>query len=1045
MKDQILKLAGVKSEAAFYKKFPNTPEGEEAFMKMHGKAFKKAAMGASMVKKQLTQLTDFSNPPQAEFGVKSPYDPSISGFGKKPSLDTSAPRALGDLNGPTAFGMRNSTDTSKMFGNYQSGQSIGKGLDKKAGMPPIKGEKGSDATAYLQAGMDVVEGISMIKDQNLAVKQAKQNSMLTGVQAQAVGSQKQQPLKNYYTRPEDTIVQANQLGSAYGTGTNILSAQDGAMVGGNPTEIQNTYDPNDVYTNLGYEPLNDSDKIKAFYHGGNIPRAQGGFETFMTEQGGGEALGNLSNMFINKGRGPSAGSKIGGGVGQAAGQFFGGNVGGKIGKFAGEFIGGAIDQSGKHIDEFNQTSNTNMAGMMGSYMPQQFGNVLEDGGYISNDWQPQVITKFGEYNMDELFKPDPTMDTLRSGGSLKQNYIPPSARALQTYDMGGDVSSSNLGGVEVESGGYLEPISYNPYNDGTGVTSMIRGQSHDEYDSKLGHSGVMLHAYSPENKVEVERGELIREMEQGGEVGEDKSAVITGNLVYKNLSGIPDTQYKKYEGKKIKNIHKEIALKDQKLNKKQEKNINALADFKHETPSDRLYLGTLEANKLGYDMQYADNATAANYFTEHQSIVNGTAKKYNLVAENLAKGKVTIDKEALKTSSAKWGDTIDKAQAGKYISKYKLAPWEGNKDKLGAKTKSMYNAQQWDKIAENLGFKGKGNKEFQEFLLKDPNRAKLIKSKSKELYGSEDVKLDEKLGAAFNIPELGRAPLDTSGLKTLNTKTNLLGNNFPNWNEKLQERLQQDVPELTKRKKDFDWMGVVNQALPYFRPSDQEELDPRQLTGEMYALSQNELEPVQAQTYQPQLQTPIDISLQDQLNEITAQTREAQRLARGNPEALAAIAAQAEMARNKVLGEQMRINQGQKAQTYAANIGTLNDAQLKNLQAYAVQQGKQDTAKSLTKATTQAALSSIASKFAQNQLANRQLAAMENLYNYRFDKSGRAVNMNPLAQFDLDIQSMTPAELKAMATIKEAQDKKAKSARTVASRNGSIVKAIKNL
>jgi hypothetical protein len=53
--------------------------------------------------------------------------------------------------------------------------------------------------------------------------------------------------------------------------------------------------------------------------------------------------------------------------------------------------------------------------------------------------------------------------------------------------------------------------------------------------------------------------------------------------------------------------------------------------------------------------------------------------------------------------------------------------------------------------------------------------------------------------------------------------------------------------------------------------------------------------------------------------------------------------------------------------------------------------------------------------------------------------------MNPLAQFDLDIQSMTPKELEAMATIKEAQEKKAKSAKNVKSRNGSIVKAIKNL
>jgi hypothetical protein len=62
---------------------------------------------------------------------------------------------------------------------------------------------------------------------------------------------------------------------------------------------------------------------------------------------------------------------------------------------------------------------------------------------------------------------------------------------------------------------------------------------------------------------------------------------------------------------------------------------------------------------------------------------------------------------------------------------------------------------------------------------------------------------------------------------------------------------------------EFNWMNVVNQILPYVRPTDAEALDPRQLSGEMLALAQNQLEPVQAQTFQPQLSTPYDISLQD--------------------------------------------------------------------------------------------------------------------------------------------------------------------------------------
>ena len=44
MKAQILKIAGVKSEKEFYKKFPT----EAAFMKKHGKAFKKAQAGSNV-------------------------------------------------------------------------------------------------------------------------------------------------------------------------------------------------------------------------------------------------------------------------------------------------------------------------------------------------------------------------------------------------------------------------------------------------------------------------------------------------------------------------------------------------------------------------------------------------------------------------------------------------------------------------------------------------------------------------------------------------------------------------------------------------------------------------------------------------------------------------------------------------------------------------------------------------------------------------------------------------------------------------------------
>jgi len=102
-----------------------------------------------------------------------------------------------------------------------------------------------------------------------------------------------------------------------------------------------------------------------------------------------------------------------------------------------------------------------------------------------------------------------------------------------------------------------------------------------------------------------------------------------------------------------------------------------------------------------------------------------------------------------------------------------------------------------------------------------------------------------------------------------------------------------------------------------------------------------------------------------------------------------------------VLGEQSRINQTNKMQTYSKNRDLLNDAQLKNLQILDQQYVRQAQAKSNTKQQSLAALSSIAAKTAQQRALNKKLAILENTYNFRFSPSGRAINMNAPAQFNM--------------------------------------------
>jgi len=273
-----------------------------------------------------------------------------------------------------------------------------------------------------------------------------------------------------------------------------------------------------------------------------------------------------------------------------------------------------------------------------------------------------------------------------------------------------------------------------------------------------------------------------------------------------------------------------------------------------------------------------------------------------------------------------------------------------------------------------------------------------------------------------------------------------------------QSSLPQIEPFYTPEEKEkFDWMTIANQILPYLRPTDAEELDPRQLSGEMLALAQNQLEPVQAQTFQPQLSTPYDISLQENLNQNQADYRAAVRTVGYNPAALSILNAQKYAANQKVLGDQFRLNQGIKNQVYSENRAALNDSNFKNLGILDQQYVRQQGALSNTKATAQAALNSISAKYLQNQASNRELQTYENLYNYRFDPRFRAMNMNPLAQFANQgsgmggmspYGSMTSDQMKIMTLQKELEEKQQKLAqdsKTKVSKNGALVKAIKSM
>ena len=981
MKSQFLKIAGVKDEKAFYKKYPT----EGAFFKAHPEAkklIKKAQGGIGL--------------PPAPIAQEEIYNPA------------------------TQSGL--STYTPSIQDNIAQGQAITEAATQSFSPLNIASSAMDIVTPVLGAAKNIIGGITGLGSQKKERDKMRQMRKVTNLQKIASGTREEDPERRY-VRPEDVMVQPDQMFPSYGVGTNVLTAKYGA-------EIQNTYAPGTIYDDGGYEPLNDSDVVKQYYYGGDIPRAQSGFSTalnnsgfgkFMTEQGGGQALSMLTGALSNN----SGESQIGSGVGTLGGMLVGGPVGGMLGGALGNAVGGLLNTSQKSIKRDRRAIQKNVDTMMGNQFGQAFhqgsavtrngGNFpnYEEGGQLTN---PQLITRFGELDEQDFYDyAHEGMPSFRAGGHLR-SYTPVSERGLKTYAMGGE--------LETHWGGGAETMSYNPYLPGEGETIMFRGQSHDESDG-YGNTGIgITYGNSP---VEVERGEPAIKLKDGSS-GEDNLTVY-GNLQipneYVDLLGDP-----KAKGKKFKNYIAEISKEENKQNKLVEKSTNMLNSLDVRNSFDKLKLESLSANIQGANMKLKEIAQKKINAADLQNAINDTAEEYGLVADDLAKGKAKIDRQALK-EYAEYGKSISKAEAGtttddgRKITKaererliksgeYKVDP---SNPKRIYRVKSKNATSEQKKSANAMGSIPKGQKQDESTgLYGGVTPAQFEAYKKKNSWYDKWDKFDPKnpndlndYKEAFNarakaLGSTARILDDPDGTPKFGQQ--YYSANIEEENKQTPASSQSDYLEVEDEDKTYATtpykrsvlMDVANQILPFIRPTDQEDLDPNQLYGEMFALSNNQLEPVQAQSYTPDLGTPYDISLQDQLNANQADFNSLQRMVGYNPAAASQLAAQKYAANTGVLGEQFRANQAMRAGVYDKNRDILNDAKLKNLAIFDQQYGRQAQAKSNTKAIAQAALSSIGDKYAKNRLENRQLGIMENMYNYRFDSQGRAINMNPLYQ-----------------------------------------------
>jgi hypothetical protein len=452
-----------------------------------------------------------------------------------------------------------------------------------------------------------------------------------------------------------------------------------------------------------------------------------------------------------------------------------------------------------------------------------------------------------------------------------------------------------------------------------------------------------------------------------------------------------------------------------KQNKTVEKGLTLIDSVDSDNPFDQLKLQSGHAMVEGANMKLKGLAIQKQRLAGIQNAILDTAKEHGLESDSLAKGKI---KQAKDSDMAKFGAKMETAQGG---INQPLTPILPMSTYYRIDPKTDFQLTTSPELEKQL------EKQLKEQPKKAPAKKAPVKSSKKEWQPSHTPNTSRVTVA--DIPHKKLPNLTVSDIKAAVPD---YVNNLKSTNKSEQEK-----------KDKFGLDDILRQVQPYLLPSNQEQFDYGSIAPEINALLNNQVDSVQAQTFEPLLEQPYSVSFQDQLNANQADFNALQRQMGYNPAAASALAAQKYAANSAILGQQFRTNQELQMGAFNRNRGVLNDAALKNLAALDQQYVRQSQAKSNTKAQAQAAFSSIADKIAKHKLDNRTLGVYENMYNFRFGPKGKAYNVNAPYDFNTDLASMSADEIQAIADKRRDAEKKA--SKKELARNGSIVKAIKNL
>jgi hypothetical protein len=1046
MRAQMFKIAGVKNEKDFYKKFPN----EASFMKKHGKAFKKAQDG----------LLGKMGGVGGIMGSATNIMGGIQGLMNEKNVvkETEQQKQLTGLNRDVAAmgDEEQERDYVRPEDIQNTGEEffpiygVGTNVLQKGGMIPY-GQDGlldprqeaynrrkaaemarsqevysTDFKTERDAGMRASHAESIIQ-----MKRDAESNIQSGNKRKAlIKADIQRRDDAGLERISDPMVIGNpgdptNRGTIAGSGTigssmMIPRAQYGMMARKGKYSAQfgaQIEDPNQAAVGQQKTFGQKMGNWLGAGQQGEEKDAQGNVTQEAMNSNAGNVAEAATGVAGMLGMEANAGGQLGKGVGEIAGKFIPIPGFDKIAGAAGQLIGNALDPHAKNIKKNQKVIDKNinqMTGMgVGSQVQSRFSGSVQNGGNIN-----APMYRSGGLNQPSTLKTYEDFAKAQNGDSLPG-----------TMD----------GELQTHWGGNAEPISYNPFLPDGGETVEFKGDMHNGSNTQ-GESGIgASYGGSP---VEVEGGEPATRLQDGG--GGENLAVY-GNLTiskdHANLMGIP-----KAANKKAKNYVKDISKREVKSNKAIKKNMKASEELEPLTSFDKLKQSSYKANIDGNTSQLKNAANEKQDIAQWQNAITSTAEEMGIEANALAKGRIKQDKGAFTPSNqAQDGGSYPMAQHGNYypeaqdglktiteeqIQEYKdkgyvvVDPPSGER-KLVKKGKDgkVLDSYMVEGGKSNVSIKG---------ILEDEDLYKTFHSRMKGKSDAEKRAAAERLYYDKIMPgqKIGKTSDDEVYVEqeAINAPTRgPQGLPSPEYTE-IDAPLTNapDAPRDKKGNLVGDIMQGVNATLPYWRPSDKDRFDTNQLSGEMYALSHNALDPVQAQKFTPQLDVPYDISLQDQRNDISSAGNAARRMGgQYNPGVAANIAAGEYEALNKVNAQEFRANQAKKDQVYSGNRKTVDDANLKNLGILDQQYVRQSQAKSNTKEAKQTALNSISSKMKQHKLENKTLGTYENMYNYRFGKDDIAQSFNPLARFNLNGNGQptepTPEEIKAQGKIDAAE------------------------